>query len=81
MHIERRGRGTSLTWPDVLHQLDPLSTHSEAESQLVSLYDYASLDQTLTWGGKGKPSKSSPTAAGEQKVLAVHRTCAFSVQI
>lgn len=38
-----------LTWSDVLHELDSLSTHREAETELVLLHDHTPLDKTGTW--------------------------------
>ena len=39
-----------LTWSDILYQLDPLPTDSEAEAQVVLLDHHTPLDQTRAWG-------------------------------
>lgn len=38
-----------LTWSDILHELDSLSTNCEAEAELVLLHHHTSLDKTRTW--------------------------------
>lgn len=40
------------TRTDVLHQLDSLAAHGEAEAQAVLLYDHTSLHQTCSCKGQ-----------------------------
>lgn len=39
-----------LTWSDILYQLHSLSTHGEAEAQLVLLHNHTSVHKSSAWG-------------------------------